>query len=139
MIASPRGGSRSATGGHIDDKGFLDVLSTRIISIECLGNGLVRTQDTVCAYVLIARLTTDDPKCNVGRINTAPKGISIFAEDDISDVVDQVVFGYFDSCGRGTKSFHPYLSLHCWESIMTVGIELRESRNGRSGRPLDDE
>lgn len=138
MVASSRGSTRSTTGRNIYDESFFDGLTTRVISIEGLSDGLFGTQGALSVYIFVVWFTTDDLEGDIRSVNTAPEGISIFSKNDISDIVDEVVFGYFDSRGRGARSFHPYLSLHSWKTFMTVGVGLGKDRYGGIGWTLND-
>lgn len=139
MITSSGGSTRSATGGNIYEKSFIDGLAARIVGIEGFPNGLFGTEDAFGGDVFVGGLATDDLEGDVRRVDAATEGIGIFAKNDISNAVDEVVFEDYNSGRRGTGSFHPYLSLHCWKSIMTVGVEARNDGDVGSRGTLDDE
>lgn len=139
MISSSRGSTRSAAGRDIYEKSFIDGLAAGIVGIEGFPNGLLGTEDAFGGDVFVGGLATDDLEGDVRRVDAPTEGIGIFAENDISNTVDEVVFEDYDSGRRGTGSFHPYLSLHCWKSIMTVGVEARDDGDVGRGGTLDDE
>lgn len=139
VVASPWGSTRSATGRDVDEESFVDGLAAGVVGVEGLADGLFGAQGALVGDVLVGRFATDDLEGDVGGVDAPPEGIGVFAKNDISNAVDEVVFGDFNSCGRGTGSFHPYLSEHCWKTFMTVGLQLRDDGDAGGGRTLDDE
>jgi hypothetical protein len=114
-VVVARSGRRSRSGSarrHVDNECFVDRLTARIIGIEGLADGLLWAQSTLGAHILVVLFATDYFEGDIGGIDASPEGIGIFLKNDIADIIDQVVFGDFDSCRGGACSSHPYLSLH---------------------------
>lgn len=140
VVANSRGGLRSGSSRRdIDDKSFIDRLATRVIGIQSETDGLFGTQDTLQAHILVVLLATDDLEGDVWRVNTAPERVGIFVQDDIADVVNQVVFGYFYPRRGGAGPLDPYLSLHGVGGIISTTCYRVEGRRRRSGRALNEE
>jgi hypothetical protein len=140
VIARPRRGSRSGPAhGNVDDEGFVDILAAGIVGVESWSNGLFWTQNAFCAHVLVALFPAEDLEDHVGGIDAPSEGVGIFLQNDIANIVDQIIFGDFDSGGRTTGPLHPYFSLHGASGFMSSTCSGGEGRHGRSGRTLDYE
>jgi hypothetical protein len=113
VIAGPGRGSWSIPAQrYVDDKSLVDVLATRIIGVQGRTDGFLGAQSPLGADILVALFTTDDLEGDVWRIDASAERVGVFAQNNIADIVDQIIFGDLDPGGRGARPLHPYLSLH---------------------------
>jgi hypothetical protein len=116
MIIDERGGSGRSTLGYLNDQGFFYILPAWVVCVECLADGLFRTQHSFRLDGVVGGFPTDYLEVDVGRIDASSERVGVLSQNDISDVVDQVIFLHGDPSSRRAWPFHPYAPLHRYGS-----------------------
>lgn len=83
---------------YVNDQSLFYVLPARIVCVKCLTDRLLRSQYSLRLDSIIGGLATDYLEIDVGRVDVSSERVCVLVQNDISNVVDQIIFIDGNTC-----------------------------------------
>ena len=84
---------------NVNNEGFFDCLSTRVIYVQRAPDVFFRAQCPLIGPIGICSFPSDNLESDIRGVKRSTKGVAILPEDNISHVVNKVVGVGDDLCG----------------------------------------